>query len=56
VRAISAGLDGVASLVERVPPGRVTSIIASVLLTVALALIIYAVNAVKLARWLQLAA
>lgn len=52
MRAVSAILDGVASLVERLLPGRATRIIVSILLAVAVASIIYAVNSVKLARWL----
>lgn len=52
MRAISAILDAVASLVERLLPGRATRIIMSIMFAVAVALIIYVVNSVKLARWL----
>jgi len=52
MRAISAILDGVASLVEPLLPGRATRFIVSISLAAAVALIIYAVNSVKLARWL----
>lgn len=52
MRAISAILDGAASLVERLLPGRTTKVIMSISIAVGVALIIYVVNSVKLARWL----
>lgn len=52
MRAISAILDGVASLVERLLPGRVTRFLVSIVLTIAVGLIIHVTSSAKLARWL----
>ena len=52
MRAISAILDAVASLVERLLPGRATRFLVSIVLTIAVGLIIYVVSSAKLARWL----
>lgn len=52
MRAISAILGGVASLTERLLPGRATRLIVSILMAAAVGLIMYVVNSVNLARWL----
>ncbi len=52
MRAISALLDAVASLVERLLPGRATRFLVSIGLTIAVGLIIYVVGSAKLAKWL----
>ena len=52
MKAISAILDAVASLVERLLPGRATRLLVLIVLAIAVGLIIYVVSSAKLARWL----
>jgi len=52
MKAISAFLDWIASTGERFVPNRPANIAMLLLLIVAIALLMYAANTVKLARWL----